>query len=137
MCYIGGNYWVFAILAILAIVLIFRFICALVDEYIAAAIVYIQNWLGMSEVLAGVTLLALGNGAGDVVTAIVASGSADGVSYNIGALFGAGLFVATVVIFFTIKGSPEEIIVHKATLQRDLVYYIIATLIVIACGIYG
>ena len=80
-------------LCIVIILLIFRFICDLVDESIAASIVYIQKWLGLSEVLAGVTLLALGNGAGDVVTAIVASSSPEGVSYNIGALFGAGLFV--------------------------------------------
>ena len=73
--------------------LIFRFICDIVDEYIAEAIVYISDWLKLSEVVAGVTLLALANGAGDLVTAVVSSGSDEGVSYNIGALFGAGLFV--------------------------------------------
>ena len=56
----------------------------------------------MSEAMAGVTLLALANGAGDVVTAIVASGSTEGVAYNIGALFGAGLFVCAMVIYLTI-----------------------------------
>jgi len=46
----------------------------LVDEFIAPAIEYLANWMKLSEALAGVTLIALANGAGDVVTAIVASG---------------------------------------------------------------
>ena len=43
--------------------------------------------------MAAVTLLALANGAGDVITAVVASGTSDGLSYNIGALYGAGLVI--------------------------------------------
>jgi len=46
--------------------------------------------------MAAVTLIALANGAGDVITALVASGSDGGVSYNIGSLYGAGFFVAAV-----------------------------------------
>merc|ERR1712195_299161 len=97
-------------IVILALFFIFKFICALVDEYIAAAIDYIVNRYKIGEAIAGVTLIALANGAGDVVTAIVASGSADGVAYNVGALFGAGLFVCTIVMTFTITGykDPEN-----------------------------
>jgi len=43
--------------------------------------------------------------AGDVVTAIVASGTPDGIDYNIGALYGAGLFVTTVVVGITIVNA--------------------------------
>ena len=106
------------------------------DEYIGPSITYIQKWLGLSEALAGVTLLALANGAGDVITAIVASGSDDGVAYNVGALFGAGLFVCTIVMTFTILGSPIPIVVEPNTIYRDMVFYILATLLVIACGLY-
>jgi len=81
---------------------VFRFMCDVVDEYVAEALVYLSKALKLSEALAGVTLLALANGAGDLLTAIVSSDSAEGVSYNIGALLGAGLFVITVVLFFTI-----------------------------------
>ena len=109
----------------------------MVDEYIGPSITYIQKWLGLSEALAGVTLLALANGAGDVITAIVASDSADGVAYNIGALFGAGLFVCTIVMTFTILGSPTiPIMIDPNTIYRDMTFYILATLLVIACGIY-
>lgn len=52
--------------------------------------------------MAAVTLLALANGAGDVITAIVASGSSGGVSYNIGSLYGSGYFVCGMTISLTI-----------------------------------
>ena len=83
----------FMILAVIIIFLILKVINDIVDEYVAEALVYVSEWLKMSEVLAGVTLIALANGAGDLITAVVASGSSEGVAYNIGALFGAGLFV--------------------------------------------
>ena len=129
----------------LVLYFIFKFICALVDEYIAASIEYIVDEYKMSDALAGVTLIALANGAGDVVTAIVASGSADGVAYNVGALFGAGLFVCTIVMTFTIvasrkkKGSEEymPIIVDPNFIYRDIGFYLIATGFVIFCGIMG
>ena len=57
----------------------------------APSISYISEWLHLSEPLAAVTLLALANGAGDVITALVASGSSDGIAYNIGSIYGAGL----------------------------------------------
>lgn len=53
--------------------------------------------------MAAVTLIALANGAGDVITALVASGSDGGVSYNIGSLYGAGFFVAAVHTFLKFK----------------------------------
>jgi Ca2+/Na+ antiporter len=67
----------------------------------------------------------------------VASGGDDGVAYNIGALFGAGLFVCTFVMTFTILKAPTEVVVNKNTIYRDMVFYIISTLVVVACGIYG
>ena len=83
-------------------------------------------------------MIALANGAGDVVTAIVASGGDDGVAYNIGALFGAGLFVCTIVMTFTFLASPvQPIIVNVNTIYRDMSFYILSTLVVVACGIYG
>ena len=55
--------------------------------------------------MGAVTLLALANGAGDVVTAIVASTTPDGIGYNIGSLYGAGIFVTTFVVGMTILGT--------------------------------
>merc|ERR1712166_1681714 len=145
LCGFNGNLWIMVPFTIIVLYFIFKFICALVDEYIAASIEYIVEEYKISDAFAGVTLIALANGAGDVVTAIVASGSADGVAYNIGALFGAGLFVCTIVMTFTITGykDPEKegkwgpITVSKNTIYRDMPFYIVTVLFVVFCGIYG
>ncbi len=52
--------------------------------------------------MAAVTLLAIANGAGDIITAQVASDTFNGISYNIGSLFGAGLFCTCWIIPTTI-----------------------------------
>jgi len=75
------------------ILLIFSFISHVVEEYLAPSIAYISEWLELPEALAAVTLLALANGAGDVITALVASGSSEGLSYNIGSIYGAGFVI--------------------------------------------
>lgn len=144
MCGFDSNVYIMVPFVIIVLFIIFRFICALVDEYIAASIEYIVEEYKISDAFAGVTLIALANGAGDVVTAIVASGSADGVAYNIGALFGAGLFVCTIVMTGTIiksrkKGTDEyaPIIVDPNFIYRDIGFYIIATAFVVVCGIMG
>lgn len=91
------------------IYLIFNLTSAIVEEYIASGITFISEYLKLSEALAAVTLIALANGAGDVITAIVASGSEGGVSYNIGSLYGAGFFVCAMVISLTIMEASETI----------------------------
>ena len=93
----------------IAIILLFKFICSTIEEFVAPAIVFLSDFLELSDALAGVTLLAFANGAGDVITAIVASGSKDGISYNVGALYGAGFFVLTLVVALTILNSPKKI----------------------------
>ena len=136
-CYLDGNNIIFIIFAILVIILLFKFICATVEEYIAPGIVYLSNYFKLSESLAGVTLLAFANGAGDVITAIVASGSPGGVSYNVGALYGAGFFVLTLVVAFTIIFSPTPIVVNKSVVFRDIGFYILATLLTIFIAYLG
>ena len=59
--------------------------------------------------MGAVTLLALANGAGDVLTALAASGSSSGLNYNIGAIYGSSLFVTTIIIALTIRNSKEDI----------------------------
>lgn len=129
--------WIIALIVLTAIFVIFTFTCETVEDYIAPAIVKIVKTLKMSDALAGVTLLALANGIGDVITALVASGTENAVSYNVGAIFGAGLFVMTVVVFFTIKNSEIQIQITRSMIFRDIGIYIIATLFTIYCATEG
>jgi Ca2+/Na+ antiporter len=82
-------------LYIFLIFFIFRWTAIVVDELVVLGIEQVATTLKMSDALAAVTVMALANGAGDVITALVAGGQSGGVSYNIGSLYGAGLFVAS------------------------------------------
>ena len=64
----------------------------------------------MSEALAGITFLALANGAPDVVTAIVAgtSDSDSTVLIPFGSLYGAALFSMAFILSMVISFSPSQ-----------------------------
>ena len=136
-CDLNQMTWLYLIILLFLVLLIFRFMSLIVEEYIAPSITYISNWLKMSEALSAVTLLALANGAGDVITAIVASSSPGGISYNIGALNGAGLFVCSLVIGVSIIKSKGDIKIQSSIIYRDVGIYIIATLSTLVFAIVG
>ena len=87
--------------------------------------------------MAAVTLLAVANGAGDVITAFVASVDEGGLEYNIGAIFGAGMFVCSVVVAATIFLSKEDIQLEPSSIWRDVGLYILATLTIVVFAIVG
>ena len=74
---------------------------------------------------------------GDVITAIVAGSSAGGVDYNVGALFGAGQFVASFVVGQCVFKSEEEIVFEKGIIYRDVGFYILSTFIMIGFAFQG
>lgn len=136
-CQFKGSNILVVLLFVLLLIIIFKFICDVIEEYVAPGIVYICEFLKMSESLAGVTLIAFANGAGDILTAIVASDSKEGISYNIGALYGAGLFVITLIVALTILISPSEIQLSKDIIWRDIGLYILSTLYILGLALYG
>jgi sodium/potassium/calcium exchanger 6 len=115
-----------------------KFIGATVEEFVCPGITELSEFLGMSEDIAAVTLVALANGAGDVITALVAGSSGGGVSYNIGSLYGSGFFVCSIVISMTIlKLGDTELRVSPSTIKKDIAFYIFATLVTIGFGVIG
>ena len=89
--------------------------------------------------MSAVTLLALANGAGDVITAIISGSAPGGVSYNIGALYGAGLFVAAMVTAMVIIGNKDSKFIKfdKWIIYRDVGFYILSTLVIITFAVVG
>jgi Ca2+/Na+ antiporter len=77
---------------------IFKYTSVVVENYVIEGIQEVVAFFKMSDSLSAVTLLAFANGSGDVITALVASGETGGVSYSIGAVYGAGLFAFTLVV---------------------------------------
>lgn len=97
------------------------------DQYLSPALEAISDKLSCSESLAGVTLLALGNGAPDVFSAIAASGDSDengDIMLSVSALIGSAFFITTVVMFLAVNASEphKKIRVTKNFFLRDLIF---------------
>ncbi|KAH7627408.1 Sodium/calcium exchanger protein-domain-containing protein [Sordaria sp. MPI-SDFR-AT-0083] len=103
--------------------LLFTTIGIAASDFFSINLSTISSVLGLSENLAGVTFLALGNGSPDVFSTFAAMSSNSG-SMAVGELIGAAGFITAVV-----AGSMAlvcEFKVQKRTFVRDIVYFIIA-----------
>lgn len=91
----------------------------------------------MSENLAGVTLLAFGNGAADVVSSIVASGLADGIYMSASGLIGSctanSYFLTPLVVIL----SKKPVILPSDTYSRDMIFLLSTETILLGYFIYG
>ena len=94
---------------ILILLLCFYFLATTADFYLSPALAHISKMLHMSENLAGVTLLALGNGAPDIFSTIAASSETDGLPLSIATLVGGSFFVGNLVLGLVILKSPDPI----------------------------
>ena len=97
-------------LQIIIILVVFYLLGTTADGYMAPSLEQISNKLGFSEQLAGVTFLALANGAPDVIGAIAAASSdSGGTTMAVGALVGAAIFVGGVVSAVVIIFAKQPI----------------------------
>eukprot|EP00826_Nyctotherus_ovalis_P063812 TRINITY_DN9359_c0_g1_i22.p1 TRINITY_DN9359_c0_g1~~TRINITY_DN9359_c0_g1_i22.p1 ORF type:complete len:231 (-),score=71.44 TRINITY_DN9359_c0_g1_i22:623-1315(-) len=91
----------------------------------------------MSENLAGVTLLAFGNGAADVVSSIVASGLANGIYMSASGLIGSctanSYFLAPLVVIL----SKKPVILPAGTYSRDMIFLLCTQAILLTYLLYG
>lgn len=89
--------------------------------------------------MAVVTLISFANGSGDIIASFVASSSPGGISYNIGILYGGGIFICSLVIAFTIlkNKSGIPITMTNRIIYRDIGLYILATIVIILIGYSG
>ncbi len=106
------------------------------NKYLSSSLTIISEKLRLSPNLAAMTLLSLGNGAPDVITAIVASGDdEDGLSLSIGALFGCGIVLTTLVVSLVIIFSKNEIKIIPKMFVRETIFYLISLAIIGIIGI--
>lgn len=136
-CAYNGSMTALLITYLVFIFLIFKWTGIVVDEYICSGITICSATFGLSDAVAAVTLLALANGAGDVITALVSGSSAGGVSYNIGALYGAGLFVAIPVMCICVLKAKDGIVYEPVIIFRDIGIYIFSTVLTLIFAAFG
>ncbi|XP_020928930.1 sodium/potassium/calcium exchanger 6, mitochondrial isoform X2 [Sus scrofa] len=88
----------------------------------------ISTTLKLSHNVAGVTFLAFGNGAPDIFSALVAFSDPRTASLALGALFGAGVLVTTVVAGGIAILRP--FMVASRPFLRDIIFYMVAVFLV-------
>jgi len=126
-CYLPPKYYT-VIYVILSFWLMFMFVALGVtaEEFFCPCLKSISKTLHMSDSVAGVTLLALGNGAPDIFSVIAAINNDDPFATSLAfqELFGAGIFVTTVVAGFINICATFKM--ARRPFLRDVVFYIAA-----------
>jgi len=113
----------------LLLVMLFLALGSTAEDYFAPVLTQMCEGMGLPPRFAGVTFLALANGAPDVSATLAAiRQGGDGLYLSLGALTGAGMFVTTVAVALVIIAAGGASM--KGALLRDLLAYIGALVLV-------
>lgn len=108
------------------------------EAYLTPSLAKIADFFKMSENLAGVTFLAFGNGAADVVSSIVAAGLGDdGIYMSASGLIGSctvnNFFLGPLVVLL----SKKQIQMPKDTYARDNIFLLCTQCLLLSYFIFG
>ena len=120
-------YWVALILLSAWAIFLFYVMADTADRYLVPALTITSDAIGLSPNVAGVTLLALANGAPDLFSAVAAfTGGTGSVDLGIGLLIGGAMFISTVV--YGAVGITNPFDTYRRPFLRDLFFLFIAVL---------
>ncbi|XP_068460885.1 mitochondrial sodium/calcium exchanger protein isoform X2 [Clinocottus analis] len=111
-------------LCIIWLLFLFLILGLIASKFFCPNLSAISTSLHLTHNVAGVTFLALGNGAPDVFSAIAAFSNPHTAGLAVGALFGAGIFVTTVVAGSVALVKPFA--VASRPFLRDVIFYMVA-----------
>lgn len=125
-CDLNENFFVGLLVCFVFILISLQFLGTTADAFLAESLEVLTKKMKISDAVAGVTFLALGKSANDVITGIVAGGkSSNGVLIATGGLLGACLFTITIVFARCIQGAGHIRIV-KSSFLRDSGFMLLA-----------
>eukprot|EP01134_Creolimax_fragrantissima_P005601 CFRG5601T1 len=108
-CLDEHTLWIGVILLSVELVLLISLLATTADYFFVPALCVIAKALSLSPAVAGITLLAFGNGAPDVFTAYAALHGQGDINMQMGGLIGATLFVTTVVFALVIIQTTDNL----------------------------
>ncbi|CAN7997202.1 unnamed protein product [Ixodes hexagonus] len=110
--------------AVLWVVLLFLVLGITADDFLCPALVVMSRTLRLSDSMAGVTLLAFGNGAPDIISSLTGV-QQERPSLVLGELLGAGAFVSSVVagLVLVLCRFPFD----AGPFLRDVIFYLAAS----------
>ena len=129
-CYFKGSIILSSVIVIMFLILLFFLLSSTSDIFLSTSITKIVETFDINQNIAGVTLLAFGNGAPDVISSLVASDDMEGITFSISSLIGGGMFVTSFVLG-SIVFKGKNILVNSNMFNRDLFLYIISLLYII------
>ena len=132
-CTFSGYSGFFHILSAMWVMILMSLLAHTASNYFSPTLGSICDKMNLAYDIAGVTFLALGNGAPDFFSLIASfSGDVD-VLVAVGALLGGGFFISTVVVGLVATFCPCE--VSKSVFLRDICFLVLAVLVVTVTAI--
>ncbi|XP_065826878.1 mitochondrial sodium/calcium exchanger protein-like [Oscarella lobularis] len=131
-CDLNNLQWLAYIILIFWLLLLMSLLATTADYFFVPPLNLLATKLKLSPSVAGITLLAIGNGAPDVFTAYSALTKASDFPLELSALLGASIFILSIVLGSVILVSE----VSKKTIKpmdfyRDIVAYIVVVVTVV------
>jgi len=120
---LGFVLWLMVMISLLGTTADYQFVPSL--EFLSFDVLH------LSPEVAGITLLALGNGAPDVFSALAGINKQSDFKIVLGALIGASVFISTLVLGCVLLVSTCEPQVERAGFQRDLVAYFVTVVAIV------
>ncbi|KAJ1919604.1 hypothetical protein H4219_001852 [Mycoemilia scoparia] len=134
-CNTAGYRWVMLIGMGLWMSLLFVWVGMSASDYFSPNLGTISKLLHMPEALAGVTLLALGNGAPDLFTTMSAARAGSG-GMAVGELIGSASCIVNIVIGLIALVAPN-FKVDKVSFLRELSFFLLALSLIMVAVILG
>ena len=100
--------------------ILFVCVAGIADKYLAVGMQDLSVRFNLSPTLAAVTLIALANGAPDMLSNLNAGAKAGGALLSLGSSMGGLVFSLTMVISNVIMSAKREIVFPKVAIMKEL-----------------
>lgn len=114
--------------------ILFMAISAIAGKYLSVGMQDLSRRFHLSPSLAATTLIAFANGAPDVLASFSSGDKAGAAFISIGALFGAYIFNATLVIANILYSIETEIFMPYRAVLKEIFFYTVAAVTIIVFG---
>ncbi|CAJ1426405.1 unnamed protein product [Effrenium voratum] len=121
-----------ACLLLLWLALLISMLASTADDYFVPQLEALSERLGLQEDVAGVTLLALGNGMPDVMTACSSVNKANDLPLTMGEFLGAANFIVVFVLACVLLSSGGRTAVDAGPFLRDSCAYLVVVIFMVA-----
>ncbi|EKE39294.1 hypothetical protein ENUP19_0325G0004 [Entamoeba nuttalli] len=129
LLYCYNSYWIVFVCMVIGIIIIFYLLSVSSSDHFVPILTILSKHLSMSADLAGITILAIGNGAPDVFSTFVAIYNTGDVELATAEVIGSGCFVSSIIVASIVLLGKEDIKMPE-TLIHNISCYILALLFV-------